>query len=134
MRKAIIDTNIWISALLKSSLTKPILEAFHHSQFVPIMSDECLKELMETLNEPKLKKLIDSNEAKEFIDLISEKRIKIETNIKTNLCRDPDDNFLLDLLLETKAPLVSLDKDLLCLKSGKLDILSPKEFLTLLKK
>lgn len=135
MLKAVIDTNIWVSALMNSSLTRPILNAFINADFTPVMSNELLKELNDTLNKPKIKRLIPANDAKEFIALIDDKSHKFEPVFKLNACRDSKDNFILALSIETKTPLVSLDKDILILKeSKKFKIFSPREFLELLKK
>ena len=135
MLKAVIDTNIWISALMNSSLTRPILNAFINAEFTPVISNKLLKELNDTLNEPKIKRLIPTNDAREFIALIDDKGHKFEPRLKLNVCRDPNDNFILSLSVETKTPLVSLDKDILILKeSAQFSILSPKEFLIRLKK
>ena len=134
MLKAIIDTNIWISALMKSSLTRPIVEAFIQMKFIPIISPELLKELHGALNKPKVAKLIPLEETKELITLINEKSQRLNPTQKVNICRDAGDNFIVSLLIEAKVPLVTLDKDLLTLKSNDLDIMPPQEFLTLLKK
>jgi len=135
MLKAVIDTNIWISALMNSSLTRPILNAFINAEFTPVISNKLLKELNDTLNEPKVKRLIPANNAKELVALIDDKSHKFESALKLNACRDPNDNFILSLSIEAKVPLVSLDKDILVLKElGEFNILSPKEFLDQLKK
>ena len=128
MPRAIIDTNIWISALMKSTLSRPVLTAFIEKRFQPVVSDELMRELNRVLNEPAVSKLVNKEEAKELITLIDEKSHKIKAAVKTNICRDPQDNFLISLLIESKAPLVTLDKDLLVL-SKELRILSPTEFL-----
>jgi putative PIN family toxin of toxin-antitoxin system len=136
MLKAIIDTNIWISALMKSSLTRPILEAFIQSKFVPIISDKLLKELNDTLNEPEVIELINTDEAKELITLINSKSERFNPTAEVNICRDSKDNFILSLLRESEMPLISLDKDLLVLsnKAKEFNILTPKEFLEQLRK
>lgn len=132
MLKAIIDTNIWISALMKSSLTRPIVKAFIAHRFIPVISDELLKELNDTLNTPDVKKLINPDETKELISLIDEKSQKVTPTTKIDICRDSEDNFILSLLIDSKTPLVSLDKDLLVL-SKEFDIIPPQEFLRRLK-
>jgi len=133
MLKAVIDTNIWISALLKSSLTRPILEAFAAGKFIPVISVKLLKELLDTLSKSEIKKLLHPDESKELIALIDEKSVKREPTIEVNACRDPEDNFILALSKASQAPLVTLDKDLLVL-SKEFNIISPKEFLQLLNK
>ena len=66
------------------------------------------------------------------LDLNSEKYIPGK---KVNLCRDPQDNFLLELALESRADfLVSGDKLVLELKQYKsTKIITPKEFLRVLR-
>ena len=133
MLKAIIDTNIWISALLKSSLTRPVLEAFIKEKFTPVISNELLKELNDTLNKSEIAKLIESDEAKELIALIAEKSKRAEPAVTLKICRDPEDNFILALSKTSGAVLVTLDKDLLIL-SENFNIISPGEFLRHLNK
>ncbi|HBU08443.1 MAG TPA: putative toxin-antitoxin system toxin component, PIN family [Candidatus Omnitrophica bacterium] len=133
MLKAVIDTNIWISALLKSSLTRPVLEAFIKEKFTPVISNELLKELNDTLNKSEIAELIKPDDAKELIALIAEKSKRVEPAVTLKICRDPEDNFILALSKASGTPLVTLDKDLLVL-SKEFNIISPGEFLKLLKR
>ena len=128
MPEAIIDTNIWISALMKSTLTRPIIEAFIAGKFTPVVSPELIKELNDTLNEPEVVKLINKEEAQELIELITEKSRKIRPARKVKVCRDSGDDFLIALVIESKTPLISLDKDLLAL-AKEFPILPPRKFL-----
>src|SRR3989338_9190559 len=128
MLKAVIDTNIWISALLKSSLTRPILEAFIEGRFTPVISNELLKEFNDTLNKSEITKLVKPDDLKELITLIAEKGKHIEPLETLKACRDSQDNFILSLLKESNTLLVTLDKDLLAL-SQEFNIISPIEFL-----
>ncbi len=132
MPKAVIDTNIWISALIGSSLTRPVIKALAAGSFTPIISDKLLKELIDTINEQEIIRLINPDETKELVALISEKSRNINPKLKITACRDAEDNFILSLSVETKSPLVTLDKDLLVL-SPKFNIQSPREFLKQLK-
>ena len=133
MLKAVIDTNIWVSALLKSPLTRPILEAFIKEEFTPILSNELLQELNDTLNKPEIARLIKTDEAKELIALIAEKSKRVEPAVMLKIYRDPEDNFILALSKASGAPLVTLDKDFLIL-SEKFNVISPRQFLRRLNK
>jgi uncharacterized protein len=61
--RVVIDTNIWISILLKGRSTLPILEAFNQNKFEIIISQELFDEFHEVWNRAKFKKYIDTNQA-----------------------------------------------------------------------
>ena len=130
MLKAILDTNIWISGLLLSSLTKPIVDAHAERKFLPIVSPDTIKELNQTLKKPRIRKLIAEDKAAEFLKFLDGASRLMEPSISLKVCRDPDDDAFISLAASAKIPLVSLDKDVLVLR-GQIDveILHPKEFI-----
>ena len=133
--KVVIDSNIIVSILKGSATLSLIYAAFKEGRFRLIISAEILKELSAVLYQPRLR--IDHQDIKELFSLIKLKAIRLKPRIKlTNACRDPKDNFILELGMEAKADfIVTGDKDLLMLKSFHgISILTPKEFLTRLKK
>ncbi len=59
MLVAIIDTNIFVSGLLKGVTTRPIINAFKDGQFKLLISNEIEEELLEVLSRPKFNDYID---------------------------------------------------------------------------
>ena len=93
-----------------------------------------LTEIAEVSNRPKLKKYFPENKVKELISFLEIVALKVEIHPLNQLCPDPKDNFLLDLIQSSKANvLVTGDKDLLELHPFKTaQIITPKQFEQLL--
>jgi putative PIN family toxin of toxin-antitoxin system len=128
--KVIVDTNLWISWLIKKDFKK--FDKLLISKKVKlIFSIELLNEFIEVSNRPKLKKYFDKEDIDILLQLIDEVAyfINVKTSIKT--CRDEKDNFLLSLAIDSKADyLVTGDNDLLELKKIKgTHIVSINEFM-----
>jgi putative PIN family toxin of toxin-antitoxin system len=74
--RAVIDTNIWVSALLNPRGFPALLrKAFAAGAFQPAVSEPMLTELMEVLNRPRIKDKygLKDNAIKELLVLIEEK-------------------------------------------------------------
>jgi len=62
-------------------------------------------------------KYISQAKADEFINLLDERAKLVEISTEINICRDPKDNFLLSLAVDSSADfLISGDLDLLSIK------------------
>jgi uncharacterized protein len=132
--KLIVDTNIWISFLIGKSLKG--LQYYINDQSVVIIScDEQIHELTEVFSKPKINKHFTLDQIDEFFDLFLEAAEIISLKTKTDLCRDPKDNYLLSLALDANADyLITGDNDLLVLeKMGNTRIISYAEFETIVK-
>ena len=74
----------------------------------------------------------------EVISFIDTRGILIEPTVKVKVCRDPEDNYLLELAETSLADyLITRDKDLLELQNQrwkKTKIVKPEDFLPLLRK
>jgi len=72
------------------------------------------------------------------MSFIDKKGILITPNVKVTACRDPDDNYLLELAETSKASyLITRDKDLLELPNKRWKstrIVKPEEFLSYLRR
>ncbi len=113
--RIVIDTNIWISFLIGKTLAG-LDRAIINKSFVILFSEELFDELVEVMRRPKLRRYFPEERIKEFIALLQQ-RTKI-INIKTVIteCRDPKDNFLLELCISGKADcLITGDEDLIIL-------------------
>ena len=113
--RVVIDTNIWISFLIGKTLSG-LSEAIISGQVIVLFSNDLFGELIEVLNRPKFKKYFSASAIEELIALLYEKVELIEIINHFNDCRDPKDNFLLDLAVSGHANyLVTGDADLLIL-------------------
>jgi hypothetical protein len=127
--KIIVDSNIWISFLIGRNLIG--LQNHIDSQNLKIITcNEQLIELSEVFKKPKLKKYFTKDQITEFFELLDESSDSIIISTKSNICRDPKDNYLVSLALDSKADfLISGDKDLLELnKIGETVVLKYADF------
>ena len=133
--KVVIDSNVLVSILKGKPNLSSIYTFFKGGRFKLVVSAEVLRELAAVLYRPHLK--IDSRDIKELFRLIRAKSLRIELPPPfINACRDPKDNFILELAVGAKADfVVTGDKDLLVLNPFRgILITTPKEFLARLKK
>lgn len=133
--KAVIDTNIFISCLLKSPANSAIYHAFKEGKFTLIVSDKLLEEIKEVFRTKELK--VNPLDIEELITVIGLKAITVNPRTKLNICRDKEDNFIIETAVEAKAThIVTNDKDILELKPSYkgIPILNSGEFLSLISK
>jgi putative PIN family toxin of toxin-antitoxin system len=127
MLKVVIDTNVFISGIVFGGTPRKIIDAWLTKQYVFCLSPELKAEILIKLEKKFSLPQEAMNKIKEALDTYSQKYIPTQ---KVTLCKDPQDNFLLELADETKADyLVSGDKLVLALKEYKnTKIISPREF------
>ena len=84
---------------------------------------------------PKLKKYFNKEQISDFFELLDESSECIVISTKTGICRDPKDNYLVSLALDSKANfLITGDKDLLDLnKIGVTVVLKYSNFNSIIK-
>lgn len=125
----VIDTNIWISFLIGKRLSG--LHRHIDSGRIKIVACEAqLRELVDVLNRPRIRKYIPAEQAEEFLDLFCEAALFVKPEQGPSLCRDPKDDYLLYTALAAQADyLVSGDDDLLSLRNiGGTRIISFTDF------
>lgn len=119
MIKIIIDTNVYISFLIGKTL-HGLHKALYSDTFKVIISNEQITELIDVFNRPKISKYIPKEKVSDFFDLLDEKSEIIEIRTLVDICRDPKDNFLLSMAIDSKADLlITGDKDLLEIQTIK---------------
>ena len=114
--RIIIDTNLWISFLIKKDYSK-LDEIIFSKQAILIFSQELLEEFLEVAKRPKFRRFFSQSDIKALLETIDEYAdfVKVETKIEA--CRDIKDNFLLSLAVDGNATiLLTGDQDLLDLK------------------
>jgi len=133
--RVIIDTNIWVSFLIGKMLSG-LEDLIIDNRVQLLLSDELLEELNDVLHRPKFQKYFSVDMINELISLMLGKIEMVEIKETFDVCRDPKDNFLLDLCLSGKADyLVTGDEDLLSLNPFKeTQIIDYNSFQNMLKK
>ncbi len=141
--RVVIDTNLFVRALLAAPLPSALIHAWFNDLFVLIVSNETLDELAEVVAHPKFKTKITPKQASEIIRLLRLHAELIEISRNLNLCRDPKDNIFLSVAASAQADyLITADNDLLddfelCLimqAQFQVEIISIVNFLALLNK
>ena len=113
--RIIIDTNLWISFLITKNFTR-LDEINFSKKCVLIFSRELLEEFLTVAKRPKFRRFFSSSDIEEILETIQEYAEFIEVTSKTEVCKDPKDNFLLSLSLDGNADfLLTGDNDLLIL-------------------
>ena len=131
----VFDTNIWVSFLIGKVLSG--LEDFIIDNRIQIvLSDELLEEMNDVLHRPKFQRYFTVEVINELVSLMLGKVEMVEIKEAFDVCRDPKDNFLLDLCVSGNADyLISGDEDLLTLNSfGRTKIINYRKFQEVLDK
>lgn len=134
--KAVVDTNVWVSALLNSAgAPRQIAEQFEADLFVLVCSNDLIAELVNVLARPKFATRINKEQAERFVALIQRKAVLIQLTDVLQVSRDPkDDMFLACAVVSDSDYLVSGDSDLLDLQThARTQIIRPVEFLNILQ-
>lgn len=132
--RAVVDTNILIRALIKPNGTVgPVLSRLALGEYVLIYSEPLVDELVEKLALPRIrnKYSIDDDVVEGVLQLIALRAEPVTPARRVTICRDPDDNRVLEAAHAGQADfIVSGDADLLDLKSfEKIPIVTPFVFL-----
>lgn len=135
MLAIVVDTNTLLRALIRSAGSDwRIYESFVTGNLKWFYSRKMIDEFIGTLAYPRLAKRIDFGKINRFLSPIVNFGALV-TAVKTELCRDKDDNEILGVALTAarrKKPvyLITSDKDLLELKTkiSGVNILTATEF------
>ncbi len=130
----IIDTNVWIGFLIGKRLSS-LHQSLSTNQIHLVTSPQLLLEIKLVTQREKLKKYFPQKSVDELIALLELIATTYYPEPIHQICNDPADNFLLDLIDASKANyLVTGDKNLLQLNPFKTaEIVSPAEFETMLR-
>jgi putative PIN family toxin of toxin-antitoxin system len=132
--RVVVDTGILVSAFAFGGVPrKAVIKAFHEADI--FVSQPLLTEYRDVPLMLESKRRIDHSQLKALISGIASftARAKlVQPTKKLSLCRDPQDDMLLECCLEAKADfLITGDKDLLAMDKppSGLTILSPSTFI-----
>jgi hypothetical protein len=131
--RVILDTNVWIGFLIVKRL-QVIFDYIVEGNISIIISEELLTEIIDVSKRAKFKKYFPEKKVKELIDFLEGVAVETKVYSTNTLCKDPKDNFLLDLIEYSNADvLVTGDKELLKLHPfKKAHIITPRQFEQLL--
>lgn len=133
--RIIVDTNLWISFCIGTKLTA-LINAIIQKKVILCFSEELYNEIFSVLERPKIQAIIKKDRVKELFTVLEHRVDIINSESSHDDCRDPKDNFLLDLAVDAKAQyLITGDLDLLVLNPFKgIRILKAHEFEEIINK
>lgn len=112
-RRIVVDTNLWIRALLGGPATLPVLQAWRAGEFPVLISQPLLDELEAVAQRPRLRPRIDPAEASALLEQLRWRGEWVEPTVIPPRCRDPKDHPVLATALSGRADaIVSGDGDL----------------------
>jgi len=137
--RAVVDTNVIVSALIRPKGRAGVLwRRLCEGAFTAVFSPELIDEIAAVLSHPKIRaKYRTSPKDLEAIAALFALRGDLVTRQeRIRICRDPEDDFLLETAVSGNAGyLVTGDEDLLALKKlRRTKIVRPAAFLAMLKK
>lgn len=132
MHKAVVDANVFVSALLKPGKPREVIEHLKADRFQLVYPEQLILELERAGAKPKLN--IAQDEVTDLIRLITSKGVLVEPSAIMPVCRDPaDDVYLACATLSGVKFIVTGDEDLLSLgEHAGAKIIRPAEFLNLI--
>ncbi len=132
--RIVVDTNFWVSYLLKPSAPFSSLATRIQDYHTPLYSHASLSELAEVLTREKFRKYLDKEDIRAFLKCFAEMGEEVNVTSVVCVCRDVKDNMILALAIDGRADMIiSGDNDLLTLHPhGSIPILTPADALTLL--
>ena len=141
--KAVIDTNIWISALINPfRYPAKLRKHFENGDFAAVISEPILDEIVDVLSRPKIKDKyeITPEDIRELLTLIEERAEYVLISGDINICRDKDDNLIIETAIKGETSyLVTRDDDIkfdkkvsLFLSQHGISVLTVAKFLKLM--
>jgi putative PIN family toxin of toxin-antitoxin system len=128
--RVIIDTNLWISFLITKDL-RTLDTRIKTGKIKIIFSLDLIDEFLAITHRPKLRKYFSKSDVEQLIDLFEFYGEVVHIVSQIKLCRDPKDDFLLSLAIDSKADyLITGDNDLLVQNTiGKTKIITMADYL-----
>jgi len=113
MVRIVVDTNLWIRALLGGRIALPVLEAWRAGEFTIVVSQLLIDELTDVWQRPRLRDRIKAEDAERLIEQL---RLRGEMVVPVTVpprCRDPRDHPVLAAAIDGQADaIVTGDADL----------------------
>ena len=113
--RVVVDTNLWISFLFGKQAAG-LLSQIQNGKVEVATDARQIAEIEEVLSRPKIRKLAGPERVSIMRRFLHRKAMLVSPRRRIKACRDPDDDYLLDIAVEAKATaIVTGDEDLLCL-------------------
>jgi putative PIN family toxin of toxin-antitoxin system len=127
MIRAVLDSNVYVSALLFGGLPRAVVELAHERVFETFVSHEIIAEIESVL----LLKFGWSESKITAAALSWRDAIKVRPTSRINACIDPDDDRVLECAVDSEADvIVTGDRHLLGMtRFQNIAILNPRQFL-----
>lgn len=128
--RVVIDTNLCISILIGKQ-TEKLIRIFDLPQYELVTSDDLINEILNVAMRPKFARYFDMDKVRTFVQFLEENSIRFRIDNIPPRCRDPKDDFLLELAVVSDADiLLSGDADLTDMKQiGHCRIMTVSEFI-----
>ena len=132
--KIVIDTNLFISLLIGKKMVE-LKQVITSPQFQIVVSQTLIEEIREVSHRSKFVRYFDLNQIEAFLDFLTGISVAYELHEIPSRCRDPKDDFLLELAVVSESEfLLTGDADLLEMNLiGACKILTIQDFLLLLQ-
>lgn len=127
--RVIVDTNLWISSLIGRQLTN-LRELLSYPSIELVVTKRLMQEVLLVAQRPKFEKYFRQEDVESLRLWMEQNMTDVPLGEIPAQCRDPKDDYLLELAIQAKAIyLVSGDSDLLDLGSiGDCQIMTVAEF------
>ena len=111
--RVVVDTNLWISFLIGKNL-EGLLSFFDAPFFEPVSTQLLNEEIIRVARRPKFRKYFHDDDVARLEEWMNDHFTIVEIGEIPQRCRDPKDDYLLELAVQANAIyLVSGDDDLL---------------------
>ena len=131
MNRFVFDANVMVSALLFNDSVPGRAFSRARSHGTILVSGASLTELRRVLRRDRFDRYVTSEERDEFLAALIRESEAIEITEKVRVCRDPDDDRILELAINGRATcIVTGDADLLVLHPFRnVEIVTPSQFI-----
>ncbi|MFN6272386.1 MAG: putative toxin-antitoxin system toxin component, PIN family [Microcystis sp.] len=128
--RVVIDTNVFISALLNPLGTPKKVINIAVSQFTILQSEATYQELATRISKKKFDKYLEKDDRLDFLSSLKNRSLFVDILHETRVCSDLDDNKFLELAVSGMAQyIITGDNDLLILNTYQgIPIITPAEF------
>ncbi|MSP38238.1 MAG: putative toxin-antitoxin system toxin component, PIN family [Deltaproteobacteria bacterium] len=132
--RVVLDTNVYVSALLWTGIPHRLLRLAEEGDLALVTSPSILEELRDVLRRPKFRlriRTLQTSVAELMESLLSVVEVIPDSVMEPVIKRDPDDDKILACAVAAQAPwLISGDDHLLSLKRyNGISIVTPSQFL-----
>ena len=112
--KVVIDTNVFVSGLLGSPVSRSVIEAWLDGHFVLVLSSQLLSELLDVFSRPKISRHISVDRQQILLNSLLNHAEFVVPVEQIAICRDPKDDIFLNVAVAAQAQfLVTNDNDFL---------------------